>query len=41
LLHAGVQVVDWDVTMPLEQVTQQLRRMPPARPMVFAGGTER
>jgi uncharacterized protein (DUF58 family) len=41
LLHAGVQVVDWDVTMPLEQVTQQLRRMPLARPMVFAGGTER
>lgn len=40
LLHAGIQVVDWDVSVPIEQIARQILTMPPARPVTFAVGSE-
>lgn len=40
LLYAGIQVVDWDVSVPLEQIARQILSMPPARPVSFAPGAE-
>jgi uncharacterized protein (DUF58 family) len=40
LLQAGIQVVDWDVTTPLEQIARQILSMPPARPVAVVGGAE-